>query len=149
MVLTRLFLLVLLLILVSGCSPPPNALYIGDKETAVFIEAADNFFERSKGLMGRKNLDDNKGMLLIYKNNEILSVWMKNMLIPLDIIFIDKNKRIVDIKENIQPCQKECPIYSSETPAMYVLEVNAGFVERNGIERGDAVKFETIFAKNS
>lgn len=147
MVFTRLFLLVLLLMFVSGCSHL-NSLYIGDKETLVSIEVADNFLERSRGLMGRENLDDNHGMLLVYQNNEILSVWMKNMLIPLDIIFIDKNKRVVDIRENIQPCKKECPIYSSKTPAMYALEVNAGFVKSNGIEIGDAVKFGAIAEKN-
>jgi len=63
---------------------------------------------------------------------------MKNTYIPLDMIFIDEELRIVDIKENIQPCLEEnCPIYPSNQPARYVLEVNAGFVEKNEIKIGE------------
>jgi uncharacterized protein len=64
---------------------------------------------------------------------------MKNTLISLDMIFVDSNLKIVDIKENVPPCAQgdECPLYPSKERAQYVLEVNAGFVQENGIKRGD------------
>jgi uncharacterized protein len=64
---------------------------------------------------------------------------MKNTLIPLDMIFVDSNLKIVDIKENVSPCAQgdECPLYPSQERAQYVLEVNAGFIQENGIKIGD------------
>ncbi len=63
---------------------------------------------------------------------------MKNTLIPLDMIFVDSSSKIIDIKENVPPCeQEECPSYPSREPAQYVLEVNAGFVQEKGVKIGD------------
>ena len=83
----------------------------------------------------------NNGMLFAYEHDINLSFWMKNTYIPLDMIFIGKDLRIVDIKENVQPCplqqDNSCPSYPSKQSAKYVLEVNAGFVQQNGIKVGD------------
>lgn len=109
----------------------------------VYVEVADDAKERETGLMFRKNLEWNNRMLFIFDDEYNLSFWMKNTYIPLDMIFIDKDLRIVDIKENVQPCIEDeqyiCPSYPSKQPAKYVLEVNAGFVEQNGIKAGDII----------
>ena len=66
---------------------------------------------------------------------------MKNTLIPLDIIFIDKNFNIVNIIQNTQPCTKEpCQIYSSLKPVQYVIETNAGFADKNNIKIGQKIE---------
>jgi uncharacterized membrane protein (UPF0127 family) len=78
-------------------------------------------------------------MLFVFEDVKYLSFWMKNTYIPLDMIFVDKDLRIVDTKEDVQPCLQEdiCPSYPSKQPAKYVLEVNAGFIQQNGIRVGD------------
>jgi uncharacterized membrane protein (UPF0127 family) len=105
----------------------------------VYVDVANDPEERSRGLMFRKSMEWNNGMLFVFEDVEYLSFWMKNTYIPLDMIFVDKDLRIVDIKEDVQPCLQEdiCPSYPSKQPAKYVLEVNAGFVQQNGIRVGD------------
>jgi uncharacterized membrane protein (UPF0127 family) len=77
-------------------------------------------------------------MLFAYDDEETRRFWMKNTLIPLDMVFFDSSSKIIDIKENVPPCkQEECPTYPSREPAQYVLEVNAGFVQEKGIKLGD------------
>jgi hypothetical protein len=110
----------------------PNGLAV-----RVEVDIADTDIERSRGLSGRKYLGDYEGMLFLYENEVNNPFWMKDMLIPLDIIFIDSDNFIVDIKENQQPCEGSyCPSISSLEPFQYVLEVNSGFCEENGIEVG-------------
>lgn len=108
----------------------------------VYIDVADDPQERNRGLMFRKSLDYNSGMLFIFHDTANRSFWMKNTFIPLDMIFIDNDLRIVDIKKNVQPCVQEnpCPSYPSTGPAKYVLEVNAGFTEQNNIKVGDRLE---------
>ena len=104
------------------------------------VEIVDKFEEQVKGLMFRENLDWNNGMLFVYENEKKRSFWMKNTLIPLDMLFINKDFRIIDIKENVQPCKIEsCTSYPSKFPAKYVLEVNAGFTMMNDIKIGDSI----------
>jgi len=105
----------------------------------VFAEVADDEDEMMRGLMFRNHLPSNAGMLFVFDNEEPRTFWMKNTLIPLDMIFVDSSFKIVDILENVPPCDQgnECPLYPSDRPAQYVLEVNGGFVEENGIKVGD------------
>lgn len=106
--------------------------------TRVFVEVPDDSEESMRGLMFRIHLPWNAGMLFPYANEEPRTFWMKNTLIPLDMIFVDSSSKIVEIKENVPPCeQEECPTYPSIEPAQYVLEVNAGFVKEKGIRLGD------------
>jgi uncharacterized protein len=103
------------------------------------IEIADKDNERMQGLMYRQSMQENEGMLFIFPNEEPRSFWMKNTYIPLDIIYINSQKEIV----SIQKCTQPLSTYSipSEKPAMYVLEVNAGFTDKNGIIVEDKVEF--------
>jgi YVTN family beta-propeller protein len=115
----------------------------------VFVEVPDDLEEFGRGLMFRNHLPWNAGMLFAYLpfyddiaavfgTEEPRSFWMKNTLIPLDMIFVDSSFKIIDIKENVPPCeQEECPSYPSKEPAQYVLEVNAGFVQANDVRVGD------------
>ncbi len=104
----------------------------------VFVEVPDDVEEHMRGLMFRQHLPWNAGMLFAYDREEPKSFWMKNTLIPLDMIFVGDNSEIVDIIENVPPCEQDpCPSYPSEEPAQYVLEVNAGFVQQNRVQVGD------------
>ena len=109
----------------------------------VFVEVPDDLEESMRGLMFRKHLPGNAGMLFAYYDEKPRTFWMKNTLIPLDMIFVDGSSKIIEIKENVPPCaQDECPTYPSKEPAQYVLEVNAGFVQEKGIKVGDRLVTE-------
>lgn len=96
------------------------------------------------GLMYRSNLPKNSGMLFVFPQKKIVTMWMKNTYIPLDMIFFDENGRISHIHENAIP-HDETTI-SSQLPAIGVLEVNAGFVKANKIEVGQKIIYPS-FAK--
>jgi YVTN family beta-propeller protein len=117
----------------------------------VFVEVPDDLEESMRGLMFRIHLPWNAGMLFPYSNEEPRTFWMKNTLIPLDMIFVDSSSKIIEIKENVPPCsQDECPTYPSKEPAQYVLEVNAGFAHEKGINVGDRlVAFNELRADDS
>jgi uncharacterized membrane protein (UPF0127 family) len=103
------------------------------------IEIADDKAERMRGLMDRLNLSENEGMLFIFPNEEPRSFWMKNTYISLDIIYINSSKEIVSIQKYTEP--KSTYSIPSEKPAMYVLEVNAGFTDKFGMNPGDKIEF--------
>ena len=107
--------------------------------TAIDIEIADDDAERAQGLMYRDTMDENNGMLFLMEIQEPQSFWMKNTILSLDIIYADADKRIVSISKNCKP-QSLDPILSVE-PAMYVVEVNAGYTDKFGIKDGDLISF--------
>ena len=130
---------VILLIFLISCARIPgknlSVIFIDNGKNLIKINAeiADDNEERTRGLMFRKILDENSGMLFVFDDEDFQTFWMKNTLIPLDIIFIDNNFRIVDIK-NAAPCEKDpCSLYQSSMPAKYVLEVNSRFSDKNNI----------------
>lgn len=111
------------------------------KEVAVWVTIADTPYAWAKGLMFVEQLPGNRGMLFMFPDEQKRSFWMKNTLIPLDILFISADKKIVTIHGNAVPCTAlTCPRYASTASAMYVLEVNAGFAEQYGIREGDTVE---------
>jgi YVTN family beta-propeller protein len=106
----------------------------------VYVDIANDPSEHARGLMFKKNLEWNNGMLFVFDDENTRSFWMKNTLIPLDMLFIDSNLTIVDIKEYAQPCidaNNTCPSYVSAQPAKFVLELNAGFVQNKTVRVGD------------
>lgn len=111
----------------------------GKELIKIIAEVADDNDERTNGLMFRENLNENEGMLFVFGNEEYQTFWMKNTLIPLDMIFIDENFEIVDIK-NAAPCKEEpCALYKSAKPAKYVLEVNGNLTAKKNIKIGDII----------
>ena len=105
---------------------------------SVRVEIVATPEKRSFGLMYRKNLPEAHGMLFLFPREQPLSFWMKNTPLPLDIIFINSAHTIVNIAANTKPFSEE-PLPSS-LPAQFVLEVNAGFCQRYGIEVGSQAK---------
>ena len=106
------------LFLITACA---NQNYViidnGNEKFEINVEIADSFEERAKGLMFREFLDENAGMLFVFDQDDYLSFWMKNTLIPLDMIFISENFKIVDIKHAV-PCKQDpCVSYKTITPA--------------------------------
>ena len=102
------------------------------------VEIAMTEEERKKGLMFRKSLALDKGMLFVFPKEDIVKIWMKNTYIPLDIIFISSDYFIMDIVKNAQPLREN--IYISESKVKYVLEINSGLVDKYDIEKGYKVK---------
>jgi len=94
--------------------------------------------EKQYGLMNLEHLAAQNGMLFIFQDSKIIKMWMKNTLIPLDMIFIDENNRIIDIKANNKPLSLK--IISSAKKANKVLEINAGLAKKLQIKVGDKIK---------
>ena len=111
-----------------------------DALAIIGIEVADDDQKRARGLMYRKSIPENGGMLFTHETEQIQSFWMKNTYIPLDIIFVNKERKIVTIHPNTRPMKEWS--YASTEPAIYVVEVNAGFCARNNIRTGDKIDFK-------
>ena len=134
------FLIVLLLLALSGCVSNYVEIDNGSDKIKIFTEIADEPEEWTKGLMFREYLGEKEGMLFIFNDNKERIFWMKNTLIPLDIIFISDSLEIVNIAE-ADPCGADpCALYNSEMPAKYVLEVNKGFSKRNNLQVGNSLE---------
>ena len=102
------------------------------------IELAVTPEEHRKGLMGRTDMPDNHGMLFVYSQAHLANFWMKNTLIPLDIMFFDEHGKMTHYYDRVQPCKTtKCPLYSSLEPIYYVLELSAGKRESLGVAPGD------------
>lgn len=105
------------------------------------VEIARTKNQRQRGLMYRDELAINQGMLFIFKNDKILSFWMKDTKIPLSIAFIDKNGKVTDIFD-MEPYSL-IPI-TSNSKCRYALEVNQGFFKESGLLVGDRIDLETV-----
>ncbi|HEY4521530.1 MAG TPA: DUF192 domain-containing protein [Candidatus Paceibacterota bacterium] len=103
------------------------------------VELADTEEKRTKGLSGIKKLQENSGMLFIFEIPAEYHFWMKDMRFPLDIIWIGENKKIVAISENIFP-ETYPASFSPSEPVKYVLEVNAGWTNKNGVRVGEFIE---------
>ena len=102
------------------------------------VEFAKNDEERALGLMYRSSMDEHQGMWFIFPEEAPRSFYMRNTEIPLDIIYLDKDKKVVSIAKNARPYDETS--LPSEKPAMYVLEINGGLADKWGIERGDRME---------
>lgn len=115
-------------------------LYIGSEK--FMVEIADTDEKRITGMMYREFVPDDFGMLFINEIEDYRSFWMKNCRVHLDIIFLDKNKQIINIHFNVPPCENEpCPTYESKQPAQYVLELRANRAKELNLKPGDTIFF--------
>jgi uncharacterized protein len=127
--------------LASCDSTPEVAIVSPDNSTlaTVKVEIADTPDARELGLMYRNHLDDNAGMLFIFPNPESAEFWMKNTIIPLDMLFADSNGKVLGIIANAKP-YSETPV-GGFAGTLYVLEVNGGYATAHRIVAGARMKF--------
>jgi uncharacterized membrane protein (UPF0127 family) len=159
----RLLILVAVLVLVAGLAfmrtgaasyrsvPDTTAASSADNQTAtlgpvlnvagstVNLEIADTLAERVQGLSGRANLPPNTVLLFIFNNSDYQGIWMKDMLFPIDIIWLDESYRVVDIESSVSPDTYPQIFRPTET-ARYVIEASAGFSSEKKIRVGDVLK---------
>jgi uncharacterized membrane protein (UPF0127 family) len=132
----------------SGQSRLPRARAVFPDGTAVSLEVADTEPVRERGLMFREHLAPNEGMVFVFPEPGYYPFWMKNTLIPLDMLWLDSQARIVSIARSVPPCKADpCPSYPPEGTASYVIEVVAGFSRQHALKIGDVVKLESVPAK--
>ena len=106
---------------------------------AILAELATTASDRSQGLMDRGHLHPDRGMLFLFPSPGIYGFWMSHTLIPLDIVWLDSERRIVSISAETEPCPSgsSCPIYSPSAPAQFVLELASGEAARRDLQLGD------------
>lgn len=129
----------------SGCVNAESPVQFGQAEISINgielkVELAQSWEQRQRGLMFRKSLCKNCGMLFVFSSESISSMWMKNTLVPLDVAYIDKNGVVTDIMP-MQP--EDLTSITSSKPVLYALEMNQGWFAKNNVKVGDraTVKF--------
>jgi uncharacterized membrane protein (UPF0127 family) len=103
------------------------------------VKIADSPAERARGLMFVKQMPEDEAMLFVFDTEEMRRMWMKNTLIPLDMLFVGSNKEILNFKENAEPESLE--IIFSVAPSKYVIELNGGFISKHNIKIGDKIEY--------
>jgi len=114
------------------------------RRVTLFVEIASTVEARSYGLMLRKTLDENAGMLFVFEQEGKWGFWMKDTLIPLSIAFIDSRWRLLEIQDMAVAADPQAgpwPIYEPRAPFRYALEVNQGYFQRKGIAVGARLEF--------
>jgi uncharacterized protein len=121
----------------------PRVLAPGGK--AIEVEIAANDETREQGLMYRDRLSPGHGMLFLFARAGIYPFWMKNTIIPLDMIWIDESLRVVHVERNVPPCKADpCPSYDPKAEARYVLELAGGEATPQRIDTGTQLRFENV-----
>lgn len=156
------FLAVAALLAFIACSAQPPAPEVSQERTpvklvtetpqailpdgsAITLELALTPEEIQTGLMFRPALADDRGMLFLFDQERVPSFWMKNTLIPLDLVFLDSSGTVVDVIAGVQPCNSEpCPQYVPQGPARAVLEIAAGRAAATGIRKDAQLDFERV-----
>jgi uncharacterized membrane protein (UPF0127 family) len=163
-----LLLMVAAALTISGCSPAPDTdVTMPDsvaendpiteaaqvqKPTAVLpdgfpvtLELAITPDELAQGLMFRPRLPDDRGMLLVFSEERLPNIWMMNTLVALDLVYLDRAGRVVDLITDAQPCPGEpCPRFTPKQPAQAVLELPAGSAVRHEIGEGTTIEFTGV-----
>lgn len=137
-----------LLLALAGCSGRPTAAQVGLPVVTIQIgqrtyqcEVAANEDSRRTGLMHRKSMPEDHGMIFVFKYEQVLYFWMKNTLIPLDILYLDRQGKVVAIRP-LQPLDENS--VGSKDPAQYAIELNAGQAAASGIKEGDVIKLPAL-----
>jgi uncharacterized membrane protein (UPF0127 family) len=150
----RYFALFSALLLLSGCTgPAPEASTVDDLNSrevklpgghTIHVETEMDTMGMLRGLAFRPKLAEDRGMLFVHRGPGRYSYWMFQTEIPLDIIWMDATRHIVEIVPNALPCKSaasQCPHYGGHEEAKYVLEIGAGLAQKYGIRVGESVSF--------
>src|SRR5680860_50032 len=121
--------------------PAESQSYVEIRNNRIEVQVAATVEEQIKGLSGRESLPSDEGLLFVYESSGFQKFWMKDMNFPIDIIWIGEDKTVVDITEDLHP-ETYPRTFSPAQPAQYVLEVNAGYTQEQGIIAGDYVTFD-------
>jgi hypothetical protein len=132
--------------LCAACAGAPAAASRGPavelRGHRIRVEIAADDASRTHGLMNRASMPADHGMLFVFPDSQIRTFWMKDTLIPLDMLFLDADGRLVTLRADVPPCKADpCGTYPSTQRARYVLELNAGVASKLGLREGDAVTF--------
>ncbi len=140
-----------LLAVMAGCGTRPvNEQEFGTQVVGlpsgkqVRVEVMVSAEQLMRGMMFRDSLAPDRGMLFIHGKQDKVGYWMYNVRIPLDIIWMDSNRRIVEISADTPPCKSavpDCPSYGGHYPAQYVLELAGGMAAKYGLKTGDTLRF--------
>ncbi|MEE9322978.1 MAG: DUF192 domain-containing protein [Candidatus Aenigmarchaeota archaeon] len=114
------------------------------EDKCFMVEIADTPEERAEGLMFRESLEPDKGMLFVFGQESEYGFWMKNTIIPLDIIWINSDGEVVFISKETRPCDESCPFIRPDRKAKYVLELNAGVSDEIVLGIGDKIKIKNL-----
>jgi uncharacterized protein len=145
-------------LLVSACggaassspSPTPTAAITGPRVVlpsgAVYkVEIARTPEEQTQGLMFRESLPDRTGMLFLFTDGAPHRFWMKNTMIPLDMIWMDGDGRVLFVSANTPPCKADpCPNFGPDVPAASVLEIAGGLAAKEKVTVGSRISFEEV-----
>jgi len=120
---------------------PVSTNFVVIKNRKVFLDVADNREKITQGLMGVDNIEENQGMVFLFKKPDYKTFWMKNMKISLDIVFIS-NEKVVKMYKEVPVCEKNpCPLYGSKYKIDSVIEFKKGFCEKYNVKIGDKITF--------
>jgi len=132
-------------ILVVGCSTTAveHRNQVCFPQSCVNVQIVQKIEELTRGLQFRKSLARNAGMLFVFSQMSTHPFWMKDTFIPLDMIWLDEDQKIVYIARQVPPCTKDpCPTYGPTTASRYVLEVNTGYADELGLRVGTRAEFK-------
>jgi uncharacterized protein len=130
---------------INGQWATPRGEVVFPDSTRVSVEIADTEERRQRGLMFRERLAPSEGMIFLFEEPGYYPFWMKNTLIPLDMIWVGKDQRIVWIAHSVPPCKADpCPSIDHKGTALYVVEVVSGFAREHGLKVGDKLTFKGI-----
>jgi uncharacterized protein len=138
------FLIALMAMSATACEAQPRVTILtqSGREVVFQVEVADTPAKRTMGLQYRKRLGTDRGMIFLFPSEAPQAFWMKNTPIPLDMIFINRERRIVGIVEQTVPFSLDSR--SVAAPSQFVLEINGGLAKRHGLQAGDSVRFQGI-----
>ena len=126
----------------GACAARASGPYVELKGHRYQVEIAADEASRERGLMFRESMPAEHGMLFVFDDTQVRTFWMKNTHIPLDILYFDQNYKLVSVQQRVPPCLdsgNNCPVYPSDGPAKYALELNAGTADKLGVKAGDAL----------
>jgi uncharacterized protein len=112
----------------------------------LLVDLSITFEQIILGLSNKNSIKENEGMLFVLNPSSRRGFWMKDMKFPIDIIWLNENKEIVNIKKSLEPCVTNCPVYYPDRESKYVLETVAGFADKQNLKVGDTIFFELQYS---